>query len=152
MKEKCYETFLSKTTQDTINLGLRLANYLKGGDVVLLKGGMGSGKTTFMRGVGLFFKVREPIQSPTFIIIKPYNISKNNVFFKDHKLIHVDSYRLKKKSDFYDLGFNEIVNDKKNIIFIENPSNLMANIKAKYIVYFNINKNNNRIIKIFDKS
>ena len=67
------------------SLGVRIGSQLKAGDVILLNGELGAGKTTLVRGIGLALGIA-PITSPTFVISKIYT--------GDIPLVHVDAYRL----------------------------------------------------------
>jgi tRNA threonylcarbamoyladenosine biosynthesis protein TsaE len=94
--------------------------------VVGLYGDLGSGKTTFVQSCAKFFGVREPITSPTFVLIKNYELQTKN-----YKLIiHIDAYRLEKGEELLKLGWREIAADPKNLIFIEWPENVADIIPA----------------------
>ena len=67
------------------SLGVRIGSQLKAGDVILLNGELGAGKTTLVRGIGASLGIA-PITSPTFVISKIYT--------GDIPLVHVDAYRL----------------------------------------------------------
>lgn len=88
--------------------------------VVGLYGNLGSGKTAFVKAVAKILGVNEEVTSPTFVIIKNYDI-KNQIF---KKLIHIDAYRLEKGEELEVLKFKHLLNDKDNIIFIEWPENV----------------------------
>ena len=64
--------FITKNSEETINLGQKLGKLLKEGDVVLLDGDLSAGKTTFTKGIGLALGVKRVINSPTFTIVKEY--------------------------------------------------------------------------------
>ena len=78
---------ITKTQEDTINVGLSLGKFLKEGDVVLLDGDLSAGKTTFTKGIGKALGVNRVINSPTFTIVKEYKGTNT-------KLYHMDLYRL----------------------------------------------------------
>ena len=71
------------------DLGVRLAEVLRAGDLVVLSGGLGSGKTTLTQGIGEGLKVRGPITSPTFVIARVHPSLSGGP-----ALVHVDAYRL----------------------------------------------------------
>lgn len=73
----------------TRDLGSRLARLLRAGDLVLLSGGLGAGKTTLAQGVGAAMQVRGRVSSPTFIIARVHPATGQGP-----DLIHVDAYRL----------------------------------------------------------
>lgn len=74
------------SSQQTQRLAMRLSNILLPGDVIAAEGDLGAGKTTFAQGLARGFDIAEPIDSPTFTIIKEY---KGSVPF-----YHMDVYRL----------------------------------------------------------
>ncbi len=78
---------ITNSKEETISLGKELSNYLFKGDVLLLKGDLGAGKTTFVKGIGLGLGIKDEINSPTFNILKCY-------FNKPLPLYHIDAYRL----------------------------------------------------------
>lgn len=82
------KTVISKSAEETMALGERLAKTLKRGSVVALVGDLGSGKTVFTKGIARGLGVKEPryVNSPTFVIIKEY---KGRL-----PLYHFDIYRL----------------------------------------------------------
>ena len=85
--------------------------------VVVLQGELGSGKTAFAKALGKMMGINEHIVSPTFVIMKSYNIDWKG--FK--KLIHVDAYRLESESELLNLGWNELVENPQHLILIEWP-------------------------------
>lgn len=86
--------------------------------VIGLKGELGAGKTTFMKGVARALSVPDTITSPTFVIEKVYELPDELPF--DH-LIHIDAYRIEESRELISLGWHEILSDPKNIIFVEWP-------------------------------
>ena len=83
------EIFL-KDEQETINFGKEFAKRLKGDEVICLLGDLGSGKTTFVKGLaeGLGIKEGSQVRSPTFTIVNEYPTQRG-------RLIHIDLYRVK---------------------------------------------------------
>jgi tRNA threonylcarbamoyladenosine biosynthesis protein TsaE len=76
---------------------------LRGGDVLVLSGDLGAGKTTFARGVASALGVDEPVVSPTFTIVREYD---GRV-----PLRHVDVYRLEHMGELRDIGLDEMLGD-----------------------------------------
>jgi len=95
------KTIVTKKASDTIRLGKRFASHLASGDVVALVGELGSGKTTFTKGVaeGLGVKDSKRVNSPSFVIVKEYEGAL--------PLYHFDLYRLKGKSALETTGYEE---------------------------------------------
>jgi tRNA threonylcarbamoyladenosine biosynthesis protein TsaE len=84
--------------------GRRLAGHLRPGDLVLLVGQLGAGKTTLAQGIGEGLGVRGPIVSPTFIIARTHPSERGGP-----PLIHVDAYRLGSLTELDDLDLDESV-------------------------------------------
>ncbi len=86
---------------------------LKGGEVILLNGDLGAGKTTFVRFVLESLGVDEPVSSPSFTIMKNYAN-------KDFKFYHFDMYRIENIDETYEFGFEEYIqNSTDSVVFIE---------------------------------
>lgn len=81
--------------------------------VIGLTGQLGSGKTTFLQGFAKGLGVKEKILSPTFILMKKFQIPKSKTFY------HIDCYRLEKPEEILALGFKEIISNPGNIVAIE---------------------------------
>jgi tRNA threonylcarbamoyladenosine biosynthesis protein TsaE len=93
-------TITTNSPEDTLALGRRFAAVLTAGDVVLLSGRLGAGKTLFISGVAEGLGITEPITSPTFVISRIYR----DGFLP---LVHADVYRLGSIAEFEDLELND---------------------------------------------
>ncbi|MDD5606564.1 MAG: tRNA (adenosine(37)-N6)-threonylcarbamoyltransferase complex ATPase subunit type 1 TsaE [Candidatus Pacebacteria bacterium] len=124
--------FLSQKPSETKKLGEKMAK--RKADVLALKGELGAGKTTFLKGYAKGLGVKEKVLSPTFLILKKIPI-KNNYF------IHIDCYRIKDSKEILDLGFKKMLN--KYIMAIEWPERI-KNILPKDTLWINF--------KIIDKN
>lgn len=92
---------ISNSTEDTLALGAKMAPLLKKGDVVVLTGDLGSGKTLLVSGVLDFYNKKDEVSSPTFTIVNEYDIKQ------DLKLFHFDVYRLDSPDEFLAIGGDE---------------------------------------------
>ncbi len=101
--------FLSKSPNDTLEFAKDFAKNLKVGDVIVLIGDLGSGKTKFTEGILSYFGIQNEISSPTFTIVNEYNSDNVNIY-------HFDVYRLKDSSDFYSIGGDEYFDKGISII------------------------------------
>ena len=101
---------ITDSREQTIAAAQAFAKRLRGGDVVLLYGDLGAGKTTFTKGIALALGVREPVTSPTFTIVKEYKGSAL-------KLYHMDMYRL--SGDITELGIEDYIGSEKGVTVIE---------------------------------
>jgi len=104
-------TFVSKSKEETRKLGAFLAPNFIPGDVVLLKGDLGAGKTTLTGGVAEALQVQDDVISPTFNIMKCY-------FKGTLPLYHIDAYRLEHQN--IELGLDEFI-EGNGVCFIEWP-------------------------------
>lgn len=84
--------------QATESLGERIALLLRAGDLVILSGDLGAGKTTLVKGVGRGLDVRGPITSPTFVVAR-----RHPSLVDGPDLLHVDAYRLRSRAELDDL-------------------------------------------------
>lgn len=113
---------VSRSLEDTRKLAHQFLDSLTLGEratVVALQGDLGAGKTAFAKEAGKMLGV-EDILSPTFVIMKVYDID----FHGFKKLIHIDAYRLEKESELLHLGWEEMMRNPENLIFIEWPENV----------------------------
>jgi tRNA threonylcarbamoyladenosine biosynthesis protein TsaE len=93
--------------EGTRSLAGALAGLCVPGDIVLLAGDLGAGKTAFAQGFGRALGVREPITSPTFALVRQYPSGEGPI----RTLIHADVYRLDHLQEIVDLGLGELVED-----------------------------------------
>jgi tRNA threonylcarbamoyladenosine biosynthesis protein TsaE len=90
------------TDADMRDLGRRLAGLLRAGDLVILAGPLGAGKTTLVQGIGAGLGVRGPVTSPTFVIARVHPV----VSGPGPALVHADAYRLGSISEVDDLDLD----------------------------------------------
>ena len=100
----------TKSADDTRALAAELAAVARPGDLFLLAGDLGAGKTTFVQGFGRALRVEEPITSPTFVIVHTYDGA--------FPIVHVDAYRLEHLQELLDLGLGELL-DHEGVTLIE---------------------------------
>jgi tRNA threonylcarbamoyladenosine biosynthesis protein TsaE len=91
----------TRKSGETEAIAAALGEMLRVGDLVVLVGDLGAGKTTFAKGVARGLGVTEPVTSPTFTIVQEYN---GRV-----PIAHVDVYRLDRLQELHDLGFEEML-------------------------------------------
>lgn len=114
---------ISKNAEETRGLAAKIVRHLKGGDVVLLTGDLGAGKTMFVSGALNELGYHDHVISPTFNILKCYFEVKPNVF-------HIDAYRLENQN--IDIGLDEFI-EGNGITFIEWPVFIEPLIPSKHI-------------------
>ena len=105
--------YICESPEATFDLGENLGENLKGGEMILLSGGLGAGKTLFTKGIlyALDFDIDE-VTSPSFTLVNLYK-AKFDVY-------HIDFWRLDENSDVaFAVGLNEILEDETAIVIIE---------------------------------
>jgi len=121
--------FQTISSEQTKKLGQLLAQELHGGEIICLSGDLGAGKTTFTQGLLKGLKIKGPYTSPTFAILKQYNVSSrkynaksiiHNTKYIIHDVYHIDAYRINSK-DLLELGFADFANNANSITIIEWP-------------------------------
>jgi tRNA threonylcarbamoyladenosine biosynthesis protein TsaE len=124
----------------TKKIASSFAEVLTFGDIILLNGNLGSGKTTFIKFICECFNVSF-VSSPSFAIVNEYQ--------SKYKIYHFDFYRVKKAEELYDIGFADYLNDSETIIFIE-WADLFPEILPKkvYSVEIEMMSDNSRKIRI----
>ena len=120
--------------------------------VIALCGDLGAGKTTFVQGFMKALGVKHHITSPTFLIIRKYEIftplKKNRPHY--HHVYHLDLYRIQKPKELLDLGFQKILQEPHAIVLIEWPERVKK-LLPKNTVWINFEhgkKEKERIIKL----
>ncbi len=106
------EKVIAITPDETENLGRRLGLSCKGGEVFLLVGELGAGKTYLSKGLAKGLGVKSVVTSPTFNIMKLYQGKKLG-------LCHIDAYRLSSSHDLEAIGVKDYLGDERMVTIIE---------------------------------
>jgi tRNA threonylcarbamoyladenosine biosynthesis protein TsaE len=150
---KSFEIF-SQSPSQTKKVGQILASQilrgkLKRAFVLGLIGDLGGGKTTFLQGFAKGLKIKEKILSPTFILIRKFQIPNS----KFQNFYHIDCYRISKPKEILDLGFKEIISNPKNIVAIEWAEKIKKFLpKGTLILKFDFLDQKKRKISLWRKS
>jgi tRNA threonylcarbamoyladenosine biosynthesis protein TsaE len=96
--------------QETENLAAEFSSLINPGDLIVLNGNLGTGKTFFIKNVLRTFNING-VSSPTFALVNEYYGAVN--------FYHFDFYRIEKINELYDIGFDEYMKDDETIKFIE---------------------------------
>ena len=135
--------FTSDCEKKTVMIAADFASKLKGGDVVAFRGGMGMGKTVFVRGCVEALGVKSPVSSPTFSIVNDYGSYQNvNIY-------HFDMYRVETWDSLYSTGFFDYMNGN-SILFIEWSENIENALPENtiYVEFSRGKKDYDRIIAV----
>jgi tRNA threonylcarbamoyladenosine biosynthesis protein TsaE len=145
--------FITNNSTQTRELGEMLAGELRGGEIVCLTGELGSGKTTFAQGLLKGLGAKGPYTSPTFVVMKHYKrkaqSAKRKIVAlnsKPENVYHIDAYRVNAQ-DILDLGWEEMVSDKKNIIIVEWAERIKS-IVPDYAIWIKFNYSDEHTRKI----
>ena len=104
--------FNSRSLSDTYYLAKKLTENISKGNIIALIGDLGTGKTTFTKGIAKALGIKENVGSPTFKLVSEYE-------GKDYWLYHIDAYRLNGSNDFLNIGGEEYLNSGRGITIIE---------------------------------
>ena len=110
--------FISNSVNQTDNLGIRLGELLKSGDLVCLYGDLGAGKTALARGIGRGWGTAMRVTSPTYTLVNEYPRVKDNL-----TLYHLDCYRLENSAEIFTSGIDDIL-DSPGAFMIEWPQRI----------------------------
>ena len=107
-------------------LGARIAQLLRAGDLVVLAGSLGAGKTTLVQGVGAGLAVRGPVTSPTFVIARLHPSVRGGP-----DLVHADAYRLGSRLEVDDLDLDADLDH--SVTVVEWGDGLVENLAASHL-------------------
>lgn len=107
------KTFTTQSAEETTKLGRKLAAEIRPGSVVVLRGDLGAGKTTLVKGIaeGFHAAQAEDVTSPTFTLIHEYRAAELSLF-------HIDLYRIDTQRELDTLALDDLM-DPKSILLIE---------------------------------
>ena len=115
---------VSNSAEETLKIGNNFAKILSKGDIIILSGELGAGKTKFVEGFLSYFNLNDEISSPTFNIVNEYVSNNINIY-------HFDLYRLESIDDFYAIGGEEYFD--KGICLIEWGEFIESILPSDYI-------------------
>lgn len=101
----------ARSAEETRAVGRRLAGLLRAGDVVVLSGDLGAGKTTLAQGIGASLGIRGEVTSPTFVIARVHPSLVGGP-----ALVHVDAYRIHDGAELDDLDLDETLDDAVTLV------------------------------------
>ncbi|MFA4831574.1 MAG: tRNA (adenosine(37)-N6)-threonylcarbamoyltransferase complex ATPase subunit type 1 TsaE [Patescibacteria group bacterium] len=141
--------YVSHSTKKTIKIGKKIAAKFKGGDIVMLFGDLGAGKTTLVKGIAEYFGINpNDVVSPTFTLMQVYEIRHTK--YDIRKLVHIDTYRLKNEEQLIEIGAEDYLGDENTVCLVEWPEKLVSLLESKKILNIKIERveESERVIKI----
>ena len=132
--------YISYNEEETKKIANSLAKLLQKGDIIILSGDLGAGKTKFTEGILSFFGLEDEISSPTFNIVNEYKTNNINLY-------HFDIYRLEDIDEFYEIGGEEYF--EKGICIIEWGELLNPILPKDYILIKIVPVENNINSRLF---
>jgi len=121
-------TIIVNNLKETDMLAKKFAKLLKGGEVILLNGDLGAGKTTFTKSLLKYLGVKDEVTSPTFTIMREYLCKKFDIY-------HFDMYRLSSGEEARGFGLEDYIysGDKRTIVLIEWAENVKDILSGEFI-------------------
>lgn len=130
--------YITHSPEETKQIAATLAENFQGGEVLGLVGELGAGKTKFVQGLAKYLEVENTVNSPTFVLMKPYPTHHK----KCKLLVHIDCYRLNSPKELLQLGLEEYLNDKRCLTVIEWADKIEKILPEKTIwIKFKLGKN-----------
>ncbi len=136
-----YTRHAAGSVEETMALGQRLGGMLKPGDVVALYGGLGAGKTVFVKGIASGLGIFDEITSPTFTLMRQYQAA--------HTLCHFDLYRIEDEQELEHIGFFDYVGG--DCICVVEWAGHAPSLRSDISVHIDGSGDDERIIEISHK-
>jgi len=139
----------TKSQSETEVFGKKLSAKLNGGDILLLSGDLGAGKTSLVKGIAKSLGIKHEITSPTFTLMNVYEVKGKRLKVK--VFVHIDTYRLKDEKELLEIGIEDYLGKPNTICVIEWPekiSNLLKNKQTTAITLEHGDKPEQRKISI----
>lgn len=138
----------SNSLTDTESIGKKIAPMLHGGDLVLLSGDLGAGKTSLVKGIAKAIGIKDTVTSPTFAIMNEYPVQDDPSI---QTFLHIDTYRLEEAEELLEIGFEDYLQDEHCLILIEWPDKIQRILDGKNFYTITIKQgeaNDDRIISL----
>jgi tRNA threonylcarbamoyladenosine biosynthesis protein TsaE len=116
---------------ETAAIGKALAGWLRDGDVVLLHGDLGAGKTTLAKGIASALGVEDVVSSPSFSLVNEY---ETGLAIAATRLYHLDLYRLRSEDDLASIGFDDFMAPADGITLVEWPERASTALPERFLL------------------
>lgn len=132
-------TIVTHSPEETAAFAAQIAEKLNGGETLVLRGGLGAGKTTFTKGLAKALGISRNVVSPTFTLVREYEEGRL-------KLYHFDLYRIEDEGELEELGLDEYFRDD-SVVVIE--WNRISRLPGKVTeIVFTVNPDDSRTIEV----
>jgi tRNA threonylcarbamoyladenosine biosynthesis protein TsaE len=122
---------VTQTPAETVAVGEVLASFLQDGDVVLLHGDLGAGKTTLAKGIASALGVGDVVSSPSFSLVNEYDTAPGTSV---SRLFHLDLYRLRDEGDLASIGFEDLMASTDGVMLVEWPERAGVVLPQRYLL------------------
>jgi tRNA threonylcarbamoyladenosine biosynthesis protein TsaE len=122
---------ISESAAETAAIGEALAGYLRDGDVVLLHGDLGAGKTTLAKGIASALGIEDIVSSPSFSLVNEYDTGLATAVTR---LYHLDLYRLRGEVDLASIGFDDFMAPADGITLVEWPERAATALPERFLL------------------
>lgn len=121
----------SSNENDTEKIGSEIANKLTDGDILLLQGPLGAGKTTLTKAIAKSLGITKKVTSPTFTLMNVYDITDEKIKQRNiEQLVHIDTYRLQHEQELIDIGVEDYLGAEATVCIIEWPEKIPNILKS----------------------
>ncbi len=115
VKKNRRDAWLSRSVAETRRIASGLAGRLRGGELILVNGPVGAGKTTFIAALAKSLGVNRRVRSPSFVLFSVYPARRKRI----EVFIHADCYRLKRRPELSSLGLAEYIKSDRAVVAVE---------------------------------
>ena len=123
---------VSEDPERTREIGMHLGRGTRPGDLILLHGDLGAGKTTFTQGIARGMEIEEPVQSPTFTLVNEHDGRASDG--SPLRLYHLDLYRLAGEADLESFGFEQYLAPVDGVAVVEWPERAAAVLPEAFLL------------------
>jgi tRNA threonylcarbamoyladenosine biosynthesis protein TsaE len=121
----------TRSAAETDGLGAALANWLRDGDVLLLHGDLGAGKTVLAKGIATALRVPAVVASPSFALVNEYD---TGLAAPVTRLYHLDLFRLQNSGDLASIGFADLIAPTDGVTLVEWPERALEALPERYVL------------------
>src|SRR5829696_4686236 len=122
---------IADSPAETAAIGEALAGCLRDGDVVLLHGDLGAGKTTLAKGIASALGIQDVVSSPSFSLVNEYDTGLESAVTR---LYHLDLYRLRGEDDLASIGFDDFMPPADGIAIVEWPERAATALPERFLL------------------